>query len=371
MRRATLFLEPLDVLQFRDHRPFDMGYHVNAESVFPKPSVLLGCVRTALLGLSGARFGGDQDFGPDASRVEGLLGTPQKQGALALRGPLLARLDAERRVVEPLLSPPQDLESTDRGLMILRPRAPSAQRISNRDGIAKEMLWTEASHQKQGKPDLLTWRGVERYLRARPGEVLALDDDERARRRMVYDWETRVGIVRDDTTLLAEDRMFYMTRPLRFAPGAGLAVDVALPEDKEAMALIHRLDRMVVPLGGKAHRAKIHYVEGALIPELPAVTGDKPYKLWLLTPLPLDPHLRGWPSEIIAAATDRTEPIGGFDMAKRAPKPLRRALPAGTVLWVEGKAPGEALAALAGDTWKDDSCAGYGVALVGERMNDS
>ena len=68
------------------------------------------------------------------------------------------------------------------------------------------------------------------------------------------------------------------------------------------------------------------------------------------------------------APSDRPVAVGGFDLARRAPKPLRRALPAGTVLTIRGLSPGAALAALGGETWTHDRRAGYGVALAGHEM---
>lgn len=359
--RITLFFEPLDVLQFRDHKPFDAGYNVDAESHFPLPSVFLGCVRTALLRLSGARFGG-RDFGLGGWKRE-LLGSPMDQGKLALRGPLWARLVAEdKRPVEPVFELPADVRSTDEGWHVLRPYAPEARRLHGPEGtvITGDVAWTEA-HGKKTEAPLLTRAGAEGYSKAGAGRI-TFSEAHHVKKNELFKPETRVGITRSDVSLTADDRMFYVTRTFRVAAGAGFAVDVELPVG-EASALIRKLDGMVVPLGGKAHRARIRIFEGPLIPEELTPEGDGAQKLWLVTPLPLDPKLERWPAGITCAASDRTIPIGGFDMANRAPKPLRRALPAGTVLWLRDIKAGDALAGLAGDTWESDRRAGYGVAL--------
>lgn len=377
--RATLFFEPLDVLQFRDHRPFDLGYHTTAESHFPMPSVFLGCVRTALLRLCDAQFGRG-DFGLREEWMRRLLGSSTKQGTLALRGPLFARWAEDGKRAEPLFPAPRDIESIrvkkdgqdHRELSVLRPFAPSARRFQGRDGalIKDQVLWTEGDHEKKGKPDLLTVAGAQRYRDTNPGKIV-LDVIHQVSSKCVYEHETRVGIVRDDTTLTAEDRMFYMTRPFRLAEGMGFAVDVELPGEREN-ALISELDGMIVPLGGKAHRARIHHLDGPLIPDEMTTQQGEVNKIWLVTPLPLKPDFNAWPADITAAATDRGVPIGGFDMAARAPKPLRKALPAGTVLYVKkGAKAQDALATLAGGTWTDDRCAGYGVALLGKRTEST
>lgn len=378
--RATLFFEPLDVLQFRDHRPFDAGYHVTAGSVFPMPSVFLGCLRTALLREQDARFGED-DFGLTAPWARDLLGTSRTPGTLTLRGPLLARWSD--RGVEPLFPMPRDIaevrfprpdQPADAShpasrLQVLGSRKPAARRLHwpSEDLCEGDVLWTGDRVEKADLSRLMTRAGADHYLAASPDTPLDLDDWTRAiATSEIYIHEQRVGIVRNNDRLTADDRMLYVTRPFRLADDAGFAVDVELPGGLADDA-IRELDRRVVPLGGKAHHARIHCSDGPLIPDdlsadnAPAA-GTR--KLWLITPLVLG--VGAWPSGVACTASDRTVAVGGFDMARRAPKPLRQALPAGTVLTINGLAPGEALAALGGATWKDDRRAGYGVALAGK-----
>lgn len=385
--RATLFFEPLDVLQFRDHRPFDAGYHTSAASVFPMPSVFLGCVRTALLRDQDARFG-DPGFGLTEPWARELLGTSTKPGSLTLRGPLLARWSD--RGVEPLFAPPRDVAkvrsqavgaaAADRRVQILGSRAPAARRFHGPGAVRSDgdVLWSEGRVAKDDVRWLFTRAGAEYYLAAGPGTPLALEDPAYAiPTSKVYKHEHRVGIIRNDERLTADDHMLYVTRPFRLAAGVGFAVDVELPGGPADEA-IRELDRRVVPLGGKAHRARIRCVDGPLIPDdLTAEGGPaagtlaeadpvaRRRKLWLITPLVLG--VTGeWPAGVTCTASERTVPVGGFDLARRAPKPLRQALPAGTVLTIHGLAPGQALAALGGAGWTDDRRAGYGVALAGK-----
>lgn len=368
--RATLFFEPLDVLQFRDHRPFDAGYHVAAGSVFPMPSVFLGCLRTALLRDQDARFG-EEDFGLTAPWARELLGTSRESGTLTLRGPLLAR--RTDRDVEPLFPLPRDIAkvraSDDKQRVeILVSRRPSARRLHWPDTAPRggDVLWSGDRVDKADLSLLLTRVGAAHYLAGSPGTPLDLEDRTRAiPTSEVYEREHRVGIVRDNERLTADDRMFYVTRPFRFAARAGFAVDVELPGGPADEA-IRALDGCVVSLGGKAHGARIRCIDGPIIPdELAAdrapAAGTR--KLWLITPLVLG--VAEWPAGIACTASDRTVQVGGFDLARRAPKPLRQALPAGTVLTINDLAPADALAALGARDWENDRRAGYGVALAG------
>jgi CRISPR-associated protein Cmr3 len=377
--RLTLFFEPLDVLQFRDHRPFDAGYNVLAESTFPMPSVFLGCVRTALFRRAGANFH-ELDFGTKlAPWARELLGGAQASGTLSLRGPLLAQWKDD--AVEPLFPAPRDLvKGKDKGKDergMLAPWSPSApdgddlapQRLhwtgQALERIERALPWFADDVEKGGGDLLLRPEGARRTLNAVSGAV-TFAPGETLEKGAVLKVETRVGIARDPDTLTASDRMFYITQPFRLAPGYGFAVDAEAPsrEGEDALRALHGT---VVPLGGKAHRTRVRVVDGPLLPVDLTVEGpDSPAnaKVWLVTPLVLADTLTAWPEGVRSWVTDRAVPVGGFNLAQRAPKPLRRALPAGTVLHVAGIAVVEALARLAGPGWEADRRAGYGAALV-------
>ena len=110
----TLLFEPLGVLMFRDHRPFDAGRDGIARSRFPYPSVFRGAVRSALFENSGADFSQPR-FGLEGELAE-LLGDDRQLERFALRGPMLARCACGRcscacidRRFEYLLPWPADL----------------------------------------------------------------------------------------------------------------------------------------------------------------------------------------------------------------------------------------------------------------------
>ncbi len=405
--RATLFFEPLDVLHFRDHRPFDAGLHTHARNVFPMPSVFLGCVRTALLTREGAQFERD-DFGLTAGWARDLLGSKSAPGSLSLRGPFLARLQAKApdgpADVEGFLPLPLDLRSPEkngpdleiqRALRTFRVDLPE-QMVDAQGRPERVRTSVRRYHGAQARPlcgpvpwgseprpaekprenckprkappmsELLSLAGAAEYLE---GSVPA--PEHRCASSCLYQGEPRVGIVRSNEHLTADDHLLYATEPFRFAERAGLAVEVELPADRESGAALADLHHAIVPLGGKGHRARIHYLPGGRLPPAPAELPTS-YKLWLVTPLVLSPELTAWSDEITCAAGGRTVPVGGFDLAKRAPKPLRQALPAGTVLRVQGGLPpDDALQRLAGagdpssnSQWTHDRRAGFGVTLV-------
>lgn len=378
----TLFFEPLDVLQFRDARPFDLGLHVHARSAFPLPSVFLGAIRTALFRQVGV------DFRTRPFRVPPkwapLLGDATTSAAFSLRGPLLASRARRDGAVEPLFPAPADLYRHDSGTCdeprefgVLERAAPEEWgfrrwRWTGRalEGRHEAVPWTSAELGKHGAGTMwLTPDGARAYfahagagpLHFAEGEALSADD--------VFQHESRVGIAREDRTLATREGLFYVTTPFRLHADAertyGFAVDVTLPSGPEMAGLppaeaekaLGALDGRVIPLGGEARRAVVRVSNGALLPR--DLTGEgtswpagRKRKLWLLAPLP-------WGDGSTPAAfavAERDVRMGGFDLALGAPRPLLRALPAGTVL-VTDRDVRESLDEV-------QRRAGYGTALV-------
>ena len=87
----TLLFEPLDVLHFREPRPWDAGSHVLARSSCPSPGSFRGALRSALFTRLDADFGSrDAYFGIEAKWARQILGGKTEWGSLAIRGPFLA-----------------------------------------------------------------------------------------------------------------------------------------------------------------------------------------------------------------------------------------------------------------------------------------
>jgi hypothetical protein len=351
--RWTVFFEPLDVLQFRDHRPFDMGEHAVARTVFPGPSTFRGALRTLVFRACGARFeDADEHFGVKEEWARAWVGGRTRPGSLALRGPLLAELTPGAAApFEPFLHAPRDLvphEEADPKDGRVRVSYGVAQGQDARGaGMPLLVRWT-ASHAGEAQgglpwcaadatkahgPGYLTTAAARAYfaaagavrLRGQPGPALA------ARPARLLQNEPRVGIARDGSTLAAEDGMFYVTEPFRTREGVGFAVDVVVPAEQaaEITDCMQRLHGAVAQLGGKAHRARVHVFAGPLVPD--DLAPDKApggRKIWLQTALPLAARL---PRTTLVVA-DRPVPIGGFDFAQRAPRSLTAALPPGTII---------------------------------------
>ncbi len=262
MTRVTMFFEPLDVLLFRDHRPFDAGVHYVARGIFPLPSVMLGCLRTALFLQQGADFHDRPHFGIASAAVRTLLGNAERPGRLHLRGPLLARWTDTG--VFPYFAPPKDLSfpekkktGTDREAEVpyelLRPlpsRADLATTWHFGGEASQPSRWrlplSATPPDKHPEQVYLTRTGAARLLQDSAAGVLEKGDY--VAERQLYQVESRTGIAREDTGA-AQDHMLYTKLAYRLAERVGFAVDVEA--DGPVHDMLQGLQGKVVTLGGK------------------------------------------------------------------------------------------------------------------------
>lgn len=363
--RLIVFFEPLDVLHFRDHRPSDAGFQALSQSHFPLPSVFRGCLRTALFRQLGADFSSpDDSFGIQQDWARALLGGRRDPGHLRLRGPLLARFpgtkaqppalsddETDAPPVEVFLPQPEDalpLGGGWRRIEVLRPWTPRGLRPdlaparfdwngSSLRPLDGPLPWTNTEPEKQDGAMLFTLGAAYDYLTAPADSPIEIREHGVVRLRDLFRIEDRIGLARDPETLTAAEHMLYLRRSFRFAPGIGFAVDVTLPEAARdaARAALQALHGRTAPLGGRGHRARMHILPGALLPaQLDAgAPREGSAKIWLLTPAILP---EAWPPGVSVVIADRPVPVGGYDLAARAPRPLRRALPAGAILHIAG-----------------------------------
>lgn len=357
----TLTFEPLGALLFRDDRPFNAGQHRLAVSRFPLPSVFRGAVRTALFEAADANFHKRPHFGlTDATRE--LLGDANTAETVDLRGPLVARA-LDRDQYECVLPWPGDVVITnaddpgrmDVEVMHARPpqtHAPKRLRVGpQHDGartlgpMTGALPWTHTSTlpKPHGKP-WLTVAGGQAYIEASTQKPnLSLHKTEH--------WipqgdflcqETRIGIARatehSGEHLVASDSMLYTIITWRMAPRFVFAVEVSFERigNGNQLAELHRLLRTLegrlVRLGGKSGHARVRVLEHSIAPSWAQPDPAKAppsSKLWLWTPGLYQP---GSVPGLVAALGSSVQ-LGGFDMAKHRPRPLRTALDRGSVLW--------------------------------------
>lgn len=382
MSLRTLFFEPLDVLVFRDHRPFVAGQHFLARSTFPLPTVFFGALRAALFERQPAVDFSRPQFGLTGTAAQ-VLGDADNPGLLHLTGPLLAKLPPDAGPLTIFYPWPQDLV-----LLETRPDEPDERppSESTRNPTAA-LTYPEEQTQElslglrwdatQPEPKMVQIHGhlprssasgkpsKERYLLTAAGAHAYAEASARGLReleltccrdcvleRSILEEERRTGIARrvEDgvDTLTVDESMLFTVETWRFQRYAGFACGVDIADgasDEHRTWLIDQLDALdggIVRLGGKGHLARVRCLEqDSILPKITAteaVRSNSHYKIWLLTPALIDPaNLAHRPSLALAQGIR----VGGVRLRdgkhrSRGPKPLVSALDRGSVLFYAG-----------------------------------
>lgn len=334
-----IFLDPFDVLLFRDGRPFDATNRVL--SGLPAPQTVAGALRTALLAESGFSFSKIRNYqGPIVDRLRDAGANPDILDA-KFRGPWLAGHTAGK--FQRLLPCPKNLrplKKNDQQWMVALPQDPNALRLEgwqHADG-----LWPlQYPDQPQTKFDsvYLTPSGFAKYLQAMAqpsSQTFELEQAvDFALRQDVFGIDHRIGIGINANSLTTLDGELYGVGLLALKPGCGIIMDVELTEP-----LAQSLDHLAVPIGGEGKLVRLSVKE---VPEHSEERNDGNSFHYLATPTflsacstpnrPLPPASCG---KLIAAASDRPIGVSGWDVARGGPRPNRFAVPAGAVYFFEG-----------------------------------
>lgn len=353
MNRIALCLAPLDVLFFRDGRPFDAATKVT--SGLPTPQVLAGAVRTALLEKNGCDFAQLSRSTKDGKRfADGLAA--QSEGlrwiaGVKFRGPWLCALPKpeSNAVPDVLLPVPATVHTGKKGqgdaVRLLKPLAAKALPGWN---APTRPLWLKGTDPSESATGFLNSVGLKSFLHSVPpqkDDILKPDE--------LYGFDTRTGIGVNGDTFTAGDGEIYGIRFLALKPGIGFYAELDLPDGAATNALAG-ID--VLAFGGEGKRVALRAVEPFEFPE-PRCEGEQKRFVLLTTPgIPnerYESEYRG--AEIVAAAVNSPVAISGWDIAKGGPKPTRFAPPAGSVYFLNTQ----------NDVPEPDDEFGYGRHLLG------
>jgi len=140
--------------------------------------------------------------------------------------------------------------------------------------------------------------------------------------------ESRIGIYREHDTKTVKDGMLYHVPLTRMNDAAILANIDGFSCDNEP-----------IRFGGENKVACFNEYGEAISPNAPdSINSDGSFKLYLATPAAFkDGYLPDLPvkATLLAAAVNGYESAGGFDMKERRPKPMRRAVKAGSVYFYQ------------------------------------
>jgi CRISPR-associated protein Cmr3 len=323
MTTRAVILEPLDVLFFRDGRPFAASGR--AASGLPTPQTLAGALRTALLEKYDCKFDEMRQAGNFAAAVARACPKAPWIAQVAFRGPWFCRgAGAEVLVPAPAVLHRRKKQKGG-NLFRLAPLAadlPGWQQ-SEQEGLLP--LWLKQREATEPAEGFLTPDGLRAFLHNQPvaSDHLALRDE-------LFAMDNRTGIGIEPDRLASEEAMIYGVSFLSLKEGTNLYAEVVLP-DEHADAL-DGIDMLA--LGGEGRRVRVErQVPVFDWPEPPAE--GKPLLL-LTTPALFAGRWRpGGLNRNMAAAVPGALAVSGWDLALRGPKPTRFAVPAGSVYYLD------------------------------------
>jgi CRISPR-associated protein Cmr3 len=341
---AVLALDALDTLFFRDGKPFSLGEDTWADGIFPPPlSVLYGALRTAFLSrhISELRnANGENDL---TSQLKIDFSAYHGGGIYYYPCPLDIVEKKARKVWDEPEYQILELVEKEYGC------------CSSLHGLDLPMM-LQSKAQVEDASGLMDELSLNDYLlrNSVPKSLLPIND--------YLTEEPKIGIGRNDRTRASDEGMLYRVgmkrmHHLSFAVGySGINISGKL-----------------MRLGGEGKSVSVSVLEQKPCVRKPDNLSAKFFKLYLATPAIFR---EGWcpspekiPGELIAAVVGRPISIGGFDMKPKngkrpGPKPMRRAVPAGSVYYYQGSS--EEVGALHGASISDYGAGqGYGIVYIG------
>jgi CRISPR-associated protein Cmr3 len=359
-----LWIEPLDVLFFRDSKPFTAGESFRAKSAFPPtPYPFVGAIRSRVLADVLPQVGSNLDAyrehitnrvnHQELNEIVTVLGDAEGYGKLEFRGPFLARQKPDKRY-EFLFPAPLDLFEKQQ----LNPldKLPSGVLFNPPAGSTRSptLLWSRESLGSELKDVFLGSQGLKRYLMSEMPHKEDLDKEFLLR-------ELRVGIALEPGRRTVKEGMFYMPEMLRLDDNpqhgrAGFILEVMNLEQLKNYTLQDGL----LQLGGEGRAARYEIIENSdplaemekeelrnILKE--QIERTKRFKLYVASPaifqngwLPdfidqtnLEGDVAGVHVRLISAAVGKSLPIGGWDLANNRPKTMYKAVPPGSVYFFE------------------------------------
>ncbi len=346
-------IKPLDTLFFRDGKPFSMGEESWADGIFPPyPSVLYGALRTWYIANKDGVFGDDIIKESEGIKISGIHYRLEDGLYLPMPMDMVEPKEKEReeereeereqkyRVVKLALRGNYWSQEQKMSNYLLNSLLVSA---DGEDVDAIEEGFMEANDFKQ-------------YLEG------TLQETKIRKLKDMVKSEPKVGIGRDRNTNTAQEGKLYrvgMRRAIDFEiitelqlPFEGIgqhSTFIKMGAEGKTTAFDNlkgridalRIDRDTVTL--KTGRFKLYLATPAIFDKNKKSFKDKSDHKTELLGTAWEPNLRrlGIQAELKAAALGKPIHIGGFDMAKRKPKPMMKAIPAGSVYYYETQEPVE------------------------------
>lgn len=362
----SLFIDPTDVLLFRDGRSFSASTEDNlAEGHFPpRPTAVYGALRSSLLSNDQEATFASSDFGVASKTTGTVVGTQTELGTLAIQEFTLARRTAHG--IERLFPVPfdvlrrkedADLSYSEARFTHLVPRSNAPGQTNMPGGLP--LLWPKGGENDDSvvytnAAGYLPERAFHQVMRGKLGAMEAAVKPE-----MLYATEPRTSVALNPETRTGRDGQLFTVSFTR--PHDHVGFVVSLTGEKSTIGSSGWLR-----LGGEARSAR--YVTADVDRFLPdaddlvkTIKSNKGrFKLVLTTPAVFKGGWRpdgingamhgdamrgtvaGCDVQLRGAAVGSYEHLGGWDLAAGRPKTTHRAVPAGSVYFFQLDDPEDA-----------------------------
>jgi CRISPR-associated protein Cmr3 len=332
-----IVIRPMDVWLFRDGKPFRAGEDHAAETLFPpSPFTLQGAIRTKVLvdkGVNLAEFAKNGERNPDPE-----VGYGDYFGKLRLLGPLLMRCKDGKW--ERLIPMPTDVVKVGNRYELLRPNLnlPFTTNLpENLPDKSLQLLWARTGERISEAKGWLPESEWERYLQGQAPEQVVTSGK-------LFTFEPRFGIAIDADKGTTQEAMLYQARFVR------LTKETALWAEVDGVSLN---EGGFLRFGGEGRAAVYEALsqQESLRPlsQFNFASNSNRFKVVLVTPAwfsggwqPKDgdwSKVFGASVQLVGAAIPRPLLLGGFDVAKGVPKPMRAFVPAGAVYFFKADEP--------------------------------
>jgi len=384
-----IFIEPTDVLLFRDGRPFSAGEGHRARSIFPPtPNTIQGAIRSKVLAERCGRYQEYRDgcFNcPDNNNctIPGEIGTPAQgnYGKMQIKGVWIAKYEESNLITYFTL--PADIVQI-KGNSQLIYLSPIQEKIPGANDLTYSLhpLWTPEIKPVEAIQGYWSNENLADYLLGKY-PVTFVNSSK------LYERESRLGIEVDNTIQAAKEGKLYQTEFIRCQKNVGLYIEL---EGITTLSSNPDSEAGLIGIGGEnrvGSYMKIMGIDWGKLREqlINKINQSDGFKLYLATPTIFDSeHQQGWlpkwinpdtlsgeykgiSLQLIAAAITGYQTIGGWDIACNKPKPTRRAVMSGSVYYFQTDAASEEI--LKAFHWqnladeKSQAQIGYGLSLVG------
>ncbi len=335
--KRYISINPLDTLFFRDAKPFSMGSETWADGVFPPfPSTILGAIRS--------KYISNHPSGPTDEVIETALHQISLfHMSILLDGQNYFPLPFDLVGIKGEEAPVDVRDGYNAVRLVLKEMASEVGASS----YACPMVLTTNSEERLESLEggLLSRTSLKDYLENHIGEKVGSV-------QKIKDWiinEPKTGIGRSNETNTAAESQLYrvgMVRPLNFE----FIIGVELPGDYSAGT---SNGSYLIKFGAESKAARMELIIDELVidefniePEFDEMGYEVSpcyFKIYLSTP---GVFKNGWypdlshygiEADLLGAAVGKPNYVGGFDLRERRPKPLVRAVPAGSVYYYKSK----------------------------------